>query len=208
MLSFSKARKQDRLGHILAGGVLICALTLSSHCNGVSSNSPASPSVHPTPYDSGSLESIQDVDKDVGFRFILPSYLPETVDLGYSVLRTHGAEDLRYESVTVSFRHKKDTQPFTEIDIREQRPEPGQTFSLLLPDEEVHDVSGVEVHCGLGAGETRTPEFLCTWNTDEINVAIYFDWMLPETLPGGITSEMHDEAMKVVISMIEDPYVP
>jgi len=40
-----------------------------------------------------------------------------------------------------------------------------------------------------------------------LHLIVTFSWSLPEEIPGLITSDMRDEAMKVVASMIEDPYI-
>jgi len=208
MPDFLKPDAPRRISHYLVGCILICLLTLGLRCNGAPSGESVSPTTGPTPYDRGSAESIQDIDRDVGFRVSLPSYIPETIDPGYSVMRTSEKDDPRYEAVTVTFLHRKDTFPYAIISIREQRPEPGQTFDLLLPDEEISQVNQLEVHCTVGGANATSPEFLCVWNAGELSFAAYFDWILPAALPGGITSEMHDEAMKVVQSMIEDPYIP
>jgi hypothetical protein len=53
-----------------------------------------------------------------------------------------------------------------------------------------------------------TPRLSCEWQTDELAVDVEFRWELRTPIAGVITSEMRDEAMKVVTSMIEDPYVP
>jgi hypothetical protein len=54
----------------------------------------------------------------------------------------------------------------------------------------------------------RTPDFDCLWNTNELHFDVDIMWGLPKPLPGVITQEMHDDAMKMVTSMIENPYIP
>ena len=52
----------------------------------------------------------------------------------------------------------------------------------------------------------RSPILMCAWDTDSLYFNVDFYWELPE--PGDVTPDMREEAMKVVISMIEDPYIP
>jgi len=57
-------------------------------------------------------------------------------------------------------------------------------------------------------GEPREVELICSWDTPQLHVQVSFSWTVTEPIPGLISTDMRDEAMRVVTSMIEDPYVP
>ncbi|MCJ7491081.1 MAG: hypothetical protein MUP15_02820 [Dehalococcoidia bacterium] len=57
-------------------------------------------------------------------------------------------------------------------------------------------------------GEPREVELICSWDTQQLHVQVSFSWTVTEPIPGLISTDMRDEAMRVVTSMIEDPYVP
>jgi hypothetical protein len=52
------------------------------------------------------------------------------------------------------------------------------------------------------------PSYVCHWETKQLDVSLEFHWLLDKPVHGLITSDMRDEAINVVTSMIEDPYVP
>jgi hypothetical protein len=70
------------------------------------------------------------------------------------------------------------------------------------PSPGVVDIPGLTIT----PGPTINPQYDCLWDTGELRVEVLFRWWLP--LPGPLTPEMREEAMKVVRSMIEDPYRP
>lgn len=74
---------------------------------------------------------------------------------------------------------------------------------LIMPDSE-----GTPTSIFLSPESALYPNYLCFWETDNLRLTVHFIWSLSEPLPGLITFDMREEAMKVVASMIEDPYIP
>jgi hypothetical protein len=200
----------------LTACLLLCALALSCQSSQVAPGT-ASPSTTagPTPRDADTISSIHEIDNEIGFQLSLPSYIPETANPTFRVVKHSGNEDPRYVTQTLAFDPKEGSTPNAAIEILEERLAPGQTFVLTLPDEEVHDVDGVEVHCTLDRLSSpvpldpeRHPEFSCLWNTGDLHFEVIVDFALPKPVAGAITADMHDDAMKMVTSMIENPYIP
>jgi hypothetical protein len=46
------------------------------------------------------------------------------------------------------------------------------------------------------------------WDTDKMEFDLHFRWGSPQPVPGEIAPERRAEAMKVITSMIEHPYIP
>ncbi len=156
----------------------------------------------------------------LGFQLILPSYLPD--GMSNDVLMP-AQEDLLHDQMASGILGLLPAQagaPF--ISIEEGRPQPNIPSRGYDPDSDIIRIGQTEVHCkldtlarGIPLGQTageptrdpgQYPLLVCTWETDELYFDVSFSWELPES--GDVTSDMREEAMKVIASMIEDPYIP
>ncbi len=187
--------------------------------------------------------SFDDLQKQVGFKLVLPSYLPQEMRIyDYSGNQTVGgivwlSEENSWEafikiSPLASSRWTKFHIQITERqrqegDLRVDPPyieEPttiGQTTVtcylephefLMTPPPTTEPITpsspGTPIAINPLPESALSPNYYCFWDTDKLHLRVQFLWSLSEPVPGLITSDMRDEAVKVVASMIEDPYIP
>jgi hypothetical protein len=164
--------------------------------------------------------SIQRMESLVGFQLVLPSELPK----GFSgdVLLPTESEFQNHPSASETAVLLLLGMPM--ITIQESRRQGDAPSFPSDPDAEATRIGQTDVRCGFRsiesgapfgqpAGEPtrdpgRNPALVCRWESDELGFEVSFDWELAEPVPGLMTSDMRDEAMKVVTSMIEHPYTP
>jgi hypothetical protein len=178
---------------------------------------------------AGEYLSIDEMEEHAGFKLVLPYYVPGQM-MGYI------AEWKQYvPGDDQSFRASVTVPPtliegaYLEIRIQEWVRDAPQSlhndegpFYLDQPTT----VGETTVFCGLEPPSWTWPlpsrlrltpvipqgkahaKLTCHWDNKELHVMVSFSWTLPEVLPSVITDEMREEAMKVVASMIENPYSP
>ena len=205
-------------------------------------------------YPLGSI-SIGELEKQVGFKLALPSYLPEGVSGDYranleTYPKTMVSDSYTYASISLSAVYRRTS--ILSINLTEQQRQPGEPprrQPTPTVTTQVTTIGHTTVECDLGpafllvtplpfdltlspaiatalagaptfpppptqppALATISPEHQpylnCEWNTEELDISVEFRWILAEAVPGLITSDMRNEAMKVVTSMIKDPYIP
>jgi len=198
---------------MLAATVMACR----SSSSGTEGNSPdwgsfvAVPdSEYPTP-----TASIEEMERVGGFPFVFPSYLPEGMEskmvLGAWAQTVGVLDGIRKiggpgEEVTIC-----PTRSDLPCIIIKERMAP---FPESSPQSSTHvehiSIGNSEVACDTysPSGEDRLPVMQCDWLTGEIGVSILFGWDLERAIPGLITEEMRQEAMKVIESMIVAPEHP
>jgi hypothetical protein len=214
---------------IVMGMFIVAVTALDCHSSRPMSSGHSVPTYVQLPGDSTHNVSIEELDSRVGFRFVLPSYLPGTMGGNYLAFdNEHNTGYFHYKEGRVLILLQVGSSATPQIEIYE-RPPAANEPERGLPSGEVIDISGVTVHCVLepaaslgtptpfpagwplkeiGDEEARHPQFSCYWDTDELYFDIHFRWEFTEPLPGLITSDMRDEAVKIVTSMIDDPYIP
>lgn len=168
--------------------------------------------------------SLQELNEAAGFQFVLPSYLPE----GMSKTFLLSSQDPRPDPgrAFIGLAPILDSGAPT-IDINENLRDPSEPEPKYGNGFEVVRVGQVDIGCilritsneeleffGRGpptAGPTRDPELYpsltCEWASGDLEFQVGFAWKLPEPVPGHITEETRDEAMRVIASMIENPYI-
>jgi hypothetical protein len=72
----------------------------------------------------------------------------------------------------------------------------------------IRSSDGTSISIVRSPGSALAPSYLCLWDTDKLHISVEFLWSFSDPLPGLITSSHRDQAMKVVASMIEEPYIP
>ena len=204
----------------LAVASLMLALTgtaCRSSSSGTEGNSPdwgsfveVPDSEYPTP-----TASIEEMERVGGFPFIFPSYLPEGMErkmvLGawaQTVSVFDGVRKIGGPGEEVAIYPTRLDLPYISIEER-MAPFP-ESFPRSSTDVEHISIGNIEVACETHSpsGEDRFPVMQCDWLTGEIGVSILFSWDLERAIPGLITEEMRQEAMKVVESMIAAPEHP
>ncbi len=221
------------------GRLAIVAALLMVATAGCSRGSPDSGSTTWAALNPPSRDTIDEAERQVGFRLMLPSYLPPQME-AYTFQRTdHPAappsgpdESVTEASVDIGPLPRHMDQRSTgiySISITEWKRRAGEP-DVDLPVEDNMTIGGTAVTCHLEPndalwvtpspgvvdipglaitpGPTINPDYICGWDAGALRAQIVFSWQLPEPLVGLITSEMREEAIKVVRSMIEDPYRP
>lgn len=168
--------------------------------------------------------SLEELGEQAGFQVVLPSYLPE----GMSKTFLLSSQDIPVERgrAFIGLAPTLDSgAPTMQIDenLRDPSgPEPkyGSGFEVSRIGQtdigcSIHITSNGELQA-VGrtpppGGATRDPELYpnlsCEWADGDLEYLLQFAWKLPEPVPGSITPEMREEAMKVIASMIENPYI-
>jgi hypothetical protein len=179
----------------------------------------------------GEAMDIGDVQKETGVQLALPSYLPEGTSNSFVISASErvvgnadyvavriivypaGADGL---GILITESKRKPDQPTPRPDVPPRRYPPGSEFVRIGTADVAcwHEV----LQSGSGLPDPTPPEptenpgrhlmFKCGWDTDELLFDTHFVWSLAETVPGEIAPERREEAMKVITSMIEEPYIP
>jgi hypothetical protein len=174
--------------------------------------------------------NIGDVAGETGLALVLPSYLPEGVGKRFVIsVSEYNIGEVQYIGVTVTlFPTSRDDLGIyideSKLKTGEPTPEPGVPRRAYPPDSQLAKIGHTDVACWVEVAQhsglptppppqpTEDPErhmiFRCGWYTAELLFDVDFVWGSPEPVPGEIAPERREEAMKVVTSMIEDPYIP
>jgi hypothetical protein len=166
---------------------------------------------------------IGDVERETGFPLVLPSYLPQ--EMSKSLIVSSGDYNIgtdQYVQASVQLLPGRREGLWIYIDERTRNP--GTLQRGYPPSSQLVKIGQTDVACWVEVAQLlglptpplpqptedpeRYPRLNCGWETDELYFDVDFAWQLPEPVPGLITPEMREEAMKVIASMIEDPYVP
>jgi len=198
---------------MLAATVMACR----SSSSGTEGNSPdwgsfveVSDSEYPTP-----TASIEEMERVGGFPFIFPSYLPEGMERkivlaawAQTVSTFDGVRKIGGPGEEVAIYPTRLDLPYISI-VERMAPFP-ESFPRSSADVEHINIGNIEVACETHSpsNDDRLPVMQCDWLTGEIGVSILFSWDLERAIPGLITQEMRQEAMKVVESMILAPEHP
>jgi hypothetical protein len=160
-----------------------------------------------------SVGSIEDMERVAGFPFVFPSYLPEGMDNKLelaawveSTRSINGVVDKAGPGEQVIVYREDSNAPY--ITIQEQAP----PLPHVYPDPDLGEETRVGesvIACrAFYAKDEFNPMFECQWPVGEKGFRVFFQWTVESPIPGHITGEMREEALKVVRSMIEDPYRP
>jgi hypothetical protein len=209
--------KDRRLAIIMLG--LLAAPLLEACAGGSSSGGEADWSSFSTldrPWLTAS--SLDDLSRKAGFRFVLPSYVPPGVSHEFFLSsQVPGLEGGGSVSLIPDDNASRDIQIGIQID-EDLRPSWIPRATGYSQDYEVHRIGGILVGClteepnetwptpapneGYPAGLT------CGWDTEQLLFRVQFGWRTESGATPEVTPERRDEAMKVITSMIEDPYLP
>jgi hypothetical protein len=176
------------------------------------------------PADQADL-TIDELDRDTGFSFHLPSYLPRGITNAYiaSAEQESAGNQQAVHAMVRVFRSPQ-IPGGPDIEMSEWLLEADKFSGENTLGIQLAEIAETAVACYLEPGfylETppppdfdpavgggRNPSLVCYWDRDELHFHVAFRWSVVQPLPGLITSDMRDEAMKVVTSMIEHPYTP
>jgi hypothetical protein len=157
------------------------------------------------PIEGGDLRysTMDEMENIAGFDFVLPSYLPPNISRTYliaSQMAVDGATEGRAGIVLFGIPGTDAPQ----IGVIEAIPTPG-TQPVYDPAN-VQIVNGTEVECRAISlallGDPAAVYYPCSWVSQGLDFAVDFTWpSSPE--PGKVTSQMRDEALAVISSMIE-----
>lgn len=152
--------------------------------------------------------SLQEMVDSVNFRFVLPSCLPKGISRTF-LLSTQWPQ----ESVTQGmagltlFPAEAISAPGVQI------VESLSSGMHLEPDSNTEVVVDTLVECisvppGIGFDTSTSGAMLsCRWYKDDVEFRVDCAWESAPS-PGQVSPEMREEAMKVITSMIENPYIP
>ena len=170
--------------------------------------------------------NLEELNEVAGFHVVLPTYLPE----GMSKTFFLSSQESRTETgrAFIGLAPIPDSgAPTIQFDERlrdpsEPEPKYGAGFEVtrvgetdvgcsihITGNEELEAVGGYTpspVHLTRDPG--LYPTFICEWVNGGVSFLVQVAWNLPEPAQGGIAPGMREEAMKVIASMIEDPYIP
>jgi hypothetical protein len=167
--------------------------------------------------------NIGDVQKEKGLPLLLPSYLPE--GMSKSLLVSVSEDDIgnahHVRARVTLFPARREG---LRIFIDESSREPGVPRRVYAPSSQFAKIGQTDVACLVRPNEIlrlgtspsaeptedmeRYPWFLCSWDTDELAFDVSFQWGSPEPVPDQMAPEKREEAMRIIASMIEDPYIP
>jgi len=169
--------------------------------------------------------SLGELKEVAGFDLVLPSYLPEDMSKTF-VLSTHVDPSLWPDDQAHISLIPEPGSEAPGIAIEENLRDPSEPAPIYAAGFEVNRIGNTEVGCStmaLGpgmvvggatpsAGEpTRDPErfpvLVCEWVEHDLAFRVSFAWDSPEPVPGELAPERREEAMKVIASMIENPYI-
>lgn len=158
-----------------------------------------------------------------GFPLVLPTYLPDSMSIYFRDDIGQAADTLAVEAQI--FLVPKDDSGGPNIAIYESQA--GSAPQAAEPcdpaDCETVEIGTTSVVCrvvipdpGVAVSQPppptstppeNNPRLRCQWESGGLSLQTEFGWLLDEPVPGGVSTEMRAEAMKVVTSMIEDPYI-
>jgi hypothetical protein len=166
-----------------------------------------------------SSSNLDDLSRHAGFRFVLPSYIPPGVSHRFFLssqvqptLEGGGVVNLMPDD-----NAPRDIQ--IGIQINEQlRPESGPPSTNYGRAPDVERIGGIDVGCRTETPDETSPTptpnegypagLTCEWETEQLWFLVAFGWPTESGATPEVTPERRAEAIKVVTSMIEDPYIP
>jgi hypothetical protein len=173
---------------------------------------------------------ISDVERETGLPLALPSYLPEGISKSFVIsVSEENIGNVQYVKVWVTLFPASRDGLGIYIDESKRKtgqptPKPGVPRRAYPPDSQLAKIGHTDVACWVEVAQqpglptpapsqpTEDPErymiFKCGWEREELSFDVRFVWGSPEPVPGEIAPERREEAMKVIASMIEDPYIP
>jgi hypothetical protein len=167
--------------------------------------------------------NISDVERETGLPLALPSYLPEGMSRNLDVSPPeNNTGEAQYAKTRVTlFPTRRDG---LWIYIDEALREPGTPQRVYPSRSELAKIGRTDVACWVEPPQSspfptppppqptedpdRYPWLSCMWDTDKLNFDVDFRWGSPQPVPDEIAPESRNEAMKVIASMIEEPYIP
>jgi hypothetical protein len=161
---------------------------------------------------------LDDLSRKAGFRFVLPSYVPPGVS--HEILLSSQIELSSRGSGSVNLipdqTASRDIQIGIQID-ESLRPSFIPRTTSYGHDFDVHRIGAIDVGClTVEADETwPTPVpnegypagLTCEWDTEELVFRVGFGWPTESGATPEVTPQRLEEVLKVITSMIEDPYV-
>ena len=152
--------------------------------------------------------SLQEMADSVDFRFVLPSCLPKGISRSF-LLSTQWPQESVTQGVAglTLFPAEGSSAPGVQI------VESLSSGMHLEPDSNTEVVLDTLVECvsippGIGFDTSTSGAMLsCRWYKDDIEFRVDCAWESSPS-PGQVSPEMREEAMKVIASMIEAPYIP
>jgi hypothetical protein len=161
--------------------------------------------------------SLDDLSDKAGFHVVLPSYLPS--GLGCTLFLSSQFGPASRGQAQVSTVPSEDSSRWIQID-EHVRPAGEPMTTSYGEDYDVHTIGGILVGCLTEMPDERWPTpapgqeysatFECGWQgkTDGLDYRVSFSWRIEKGDSLELKPEWRDEAMKVVTSMIEEPYIP
>jgi hypothetical protein len=204
--------------------VLVVSLTLAvtvTACRS-SADSKESPSgwrnfvVVPNPEDNAAVGGIAEMERIGGFTFVFPSHLPEGMGnklmlhalQARSTTENGAARKLGPEEVVAIPRGSGDSP---NIAIGEM----AEPFPVGFPDwsNETEHVTIAETDVGCRASpspsnDPLSPILGCDWLAGDRGFRVWFQWAVEQAIPGYVTEDMRQEALKVAESMLVAPEHP
>jgi len=199
----------------------------------------------PVPFPTPGIHlSIDELERQSGFRMVLPSSLPYGMMSYIATWKQENPFDERSFRASVTVPHNPFAVGSPQIEMTEWQRQPNYLADdqednagadIVVPfwqrhGEENLRIDGSSVTCHpepqyllqtpppplpegwalatAAPGEPREVELICSWDTQQLHLQVSFSWIVTDLTPELISTDMRDEAMKVVTSMIEDPYVP
>jgi hypothetical protein len=168
------------------------------------------------------ISDLDDLSRKAGFRFVLPSYIPPGVSRRFFL---SSQDQLSSEGAgLVGLIPDENASPEIQIGIQIDeylRPpwHPPTTGTIgFSQDYDVHRIGGISVGCLTHEPNETWPTpapnegypavLTCEWATEQLVFRIGFRWPTESGATPEVTPQRREEALKVVTSMIEDPYVP
>ena len=212
--------KDPRLSIIIPLLLVGLSLLVEACAGGSSSGGDADWSSFTTMDGPGLTSSnLDELSRKAGFRFVLPSYIPQGVSRRFflSSQLDLSSEGQGGVGLTPDDKAPRDMQIGIQIDEYLRPPGDPRTTSYSQ-DHDVHRIAGILVGCLTDKPDERWPTpvagegypagLTCIWDTEELSFLVQFGWRTESGATPEVTPERRDEAMKVITSMIEDPYVP
>ena len=218
LLTGGRGMKDRRLAIIIL--VLLAAPLLEACAGGSSSGGEADWSSFSTldrPWLTAS--SLDDLSRKAGFRFVMPSYIPPGVSHTFLLSsQIHLiSEGEGWVSLMPDDNAPRDVQVSIQID-ESVRPSWAGRATSYGDDHDVHRIGGILVACLTDEPDERWPtpvpgegypaSLTCMWDTEQLDFRLQFGWRTEGGATPEVTAERRDEALEVITSMIEDPYVP
>jgi hypothetical protein len=163
------------------------------------------------------LPSVHDITKEIGFAFVLPAYLPQGMSNTLHLMASPSADSPGGASPITASIALFPVDPTTGvwIDIDETPHNQENLYQDYPPSSQHVLINKTDVACWeedtTPVSPTPTsnlhayPRITCGWATEKIDFLVDFRWKMAKPT---VTPEMRDEVMKVVTSMIEEPYFP